>query len=169
MPVHPLLAAKFPLLDGFPSTTDVQVPGPRGPDDGSPCLVWLHGGAFRMGDLDMREADRVAREPAHRAGIVVMSVGYRLVVGRIGAGGTSAGGNLSAGATLRLRDDDGWLPAALALVYPVLHPQQPRAGVAGGADGRGAAMLHSPPAEVRATTENRAGVRRAAGRGGREW
>ncbi|GAB3150430.1 alpha/beta hydrolase [Amycolatopsis stemonae] len=230
MPVHPLLAAKFPLLEGFSSfgelladpafaefqrppvpdalpevsTVDAQVPGPHGPvpvriyrsgdQESAPCLVWLHGGAFRMGDLDMPEADRVARELAHRAGIVVVSVDYRLAVrgvcypvphddvvaalrwvrdhagdlgvGRISAGGASAGGNLSAGAALRLRDDDGWVPAALALVYPVLHPQLPplpASLVARMAEVP--SILHFPPAEVRATTENYLGgpVSRADG------
>lgn len=145
----------------------VAVPGPHGPvpvrvyrprsagtDAGGgarPTLVWMHGGAFRMGDLDMMEADGVARELAVRAGAVVVSVDYRLAVGgvsypvphddvvaalrwvrdhagelgadpaRIVAGGASAGGNLATGAVLRLRDEDGWTPAALLLAYAALH------------------------------------------------
>lgn len=47
-------------------------PGPR------PCLVWCHGGGFMHGDLDMPEADHVARGVAGRAGAVVVSVDYRL-------------------------------------------------------------------------------------------
>lgn len=43
-----------------------------------PCLVWLHGGAFIGGDLDMPEAHEVARGIAGRAGAVVVSVFYRL-------------------------------------------------------------------------------------------
>lgn len=74
---------------------DTTAPGPHGPvpvrvyrpaaapdspapDDGRPCLVWVHGGAFAWGDLDMAEADLVARGVAGRAGAVVVSVGYRL-------------------------------------------------------------------------------------------
>src|SRR3954454_20973184 len=49
-------------------TRDDAAPGPHGPvpvriyepyDRGPdrPCLVWMHGGAFRGGDLDMPEAD----------------------------------------------------------------------------------------------------------------
>ena len=87
--------------------------------------------------------------------LVVVSVDYRLAVGgvhhpvplddvvaaarwlrdraeglgvdsaRITVGGASAGGNLATAATLRLRDEDGWLPAALVPVYPVLHPELP--------------------------------------------
>ncbi len=54
-------------------TREAAAPGPHGPvpvriyspaDAGSarPCLIWLHGGAFRMGDLDMPEADWTARQ-----------------------------------------------------------------------------------------------------------
>jgi acetyl esterase len=41
-------------------------------------LVWMHGGGFSAGDLDMPEADVVARELVERAGIAVVSVDYRL-------------------------------------------------------------------------------------------
>ncbi|MGY1815689.1 alpha/beta hydrolase [Blastococcus sp. SYSU D00820] len=129
--------------------------GPAGP---RPALVWMHGGAFLGGDLDMREADGVAREVAVRAGAVVVSVDYRLAQGeicypvphddvvaairwvrhgaadlgidpeRITVGGASAGGNLATGATLRLRDDDGWLPAALLLAYSTVHAVVPEPG-----------------------------------------
>ena len=88
---------------GEPETWDLQIadrelPGPHGPvpvriyapsddaRDGAagdpaalrPCLVWLHGGAFIGGDLDMPEAHEVARGIAGRAGAVVVSVFYRL-------------------------------------------------------------------------------------------
>lgn len=67
-----------------------QVPGPHGPvpvriytpqaaaDGPCPCLVWLHGGGFMHGDLDMPEGDHVARGVAGRADAVVVSVDYRL-------------------------------------------------------------------------------------------
>lgn len=54
---------------------------PAGPDTGVPTgtgLVWAHGGAFVAGDLDMPEADWVARTLAAR-GIAVVSIDYRLV------------------------------------------------------------------------------------------
>jgi acetyl esterase len=120
-----------------------------------PGLVWLHGGGFIGGDLDMREGDWTAREVCARAGAVVVSVDYRLAVDgvhypvphddtvaavtwvrdcaadlgidstRISIGGASAGGNLTAGAALKLRDQDGWQPATLVLVYAVFHALTP--------------------------------------------
>jgi acetyl esterase len=167
-------------LDEFMSITDAptppavdvrndSAPGPHGPvpvriytptGGGSdlPGFVWLHGGAFRMGDLDMPEADWTARQICGRAGAVVVSVDYRLCVGgvtypvphddvvaavrwvrdeavalgvdagRISLGGASAGGNLATGAALKLRDEDGWVPAALLLAYTTFHAVVPPAG-----------------------------------------
>nr|WP_281357079.1 alpha/beta hydrolase fold domain-containing protein [Cellulomonas septica] len=73
------------------TVVDQAVPGPHGPvpvrvyspvgpppDGGRPCLVWMHGGAFAWGDLDMAEAHEVARGVAGRADAVVVSVDYRL-------------------------------------------------------------------------------------------
>lgn len=166
-------------LDEFMSITDAPAPpqvdvrsgtapGPHGPvpvriytptGGGSdlPCLVWLHGGSFRMGDLDMPEADWTARQVCDRGGALVVSVDYRLCVGgvtypvphddvvaavrwvrdsaadlgvdadRISLGGASAGGNLATGAALKLRDEDGWVPAALLLAYTTLHAVVPPA------------------------------------------
>ncbi|WP_326952548.1 alpha/beta hydrolase [Amycolatopsis sp. NBC_01286] len=176
-----------PSVGGPPpvvETRDEKVPGPHGPvpvrvyapGAGRPCLVWLHGGAFKMGDLDMPEADWVAREIAVRAGATVVSVDYRLAVPypvphddvvaavrwardtlaseRIVLGGASAGSNLAAGAALRLRDADAWQPAALALVYPVLHPELPPPTASlTQLMTEVPPLLHFPPAEVRSITE----------------
>ena len=92
-------------LDEFMSITDAPAPpavdvretaapGPHGPVPVRDLLprrrrvrparvVWLHGGAFRMGDLDMPEADWAARQVCERAGAVVVSVDYRLAVGGV--------------------------------------------------------------------------------------
>jgi acetyl esterase len=163
-------------------TRSESAPGPHGtipvriytPMDhlpaGAPCLVWLHGGGFIGGDLDMHEADWTAREVCAGAGAVVVSVDYRLAVGgvcypvphddtvaavtwirgraddlgvdpsRISIGGASAGGNLAAGAALKLRDRDGWVPAALVLVYAVLHARIPPASAS-----LAAALAELPP------------------------
>ncbi|MEV8274165.1 alpha/beta hydrolase fold domain-containing protein [Microbacterium sp. NPDC077184] len=47
------------------------------PDPGGAMLVWLHGGAFMFGTLDMPEADQVGRRLSER-GITVVSVDYTL-------------------------------------------------------------------------------------------
>lgn len=70
---------------------DTDLPGPHGsipvrvylprtpaPPEGRPGLVWMHGGAFLWGHLDMPEADATARGLAGRADAVVVSVDYRL-------------------------------------------------------------------------------------------
>ena len=175
-PVQRARLDEFMSITGAPPppqvrTRDDVVPGPHGPvpvrvylPDGDaadrPALVWLHGGAFVGGDLDMPEADWTARHVADRAGAVVVSVDYRLchggvaypvphddVVaavrwvrdhaaalgidrGRISLGGASAGGNLAIGAALKLRDADGEPPAALLPIYPVAHSVLPPASAA---------------------------------------
>jgi acetyl esterase/lipase len=126
------------------------------------ALVWVHGGAFAFGDLDMPESDWVARSLAAR-GIAVLALDYRkaldgvhhpvpgddVVAGwrwaaanaeRLGVstrphlGGASAGACLSAAAAKRLRDAHEPLPQSLVLVYPLLH-----------------AVLPEPSDELRAT------------------
>jgi acetyl esterase len=127
-------------------------------------LVWAHGGGFAAGDLDMPEADWVARELAAR-GVTVVSVDYRLApmsaewatavsspptdgahypagsddvvsafgwaaasglaVGPWALGGASAGANLATGATLRLIEAAGPVPALVVLAYPTLLAVQP--------------------------------------------
>lgn len=172
----PELAQRFFGFMDFPDAapapevpvSDENVPGPHGPvpvriygdlaGSDRPVFVWIHGGAFVSGDLDMPEADRTAREVAHRADAVVVSVDYRLAVGgvtypvplddcvavlrwardqasalgggRVTVGGASAGANLATGATLRVRDEDGWVPAALLPVYGVFHADVPPATAA---------------------------------------
>ena len=109
-----------------------------------PLFVWVHGGGWVEGDLDMGEADHTAREVSERAGAVVVSVDYRLAgegvhypvplddvvaawrwslqsaaawradPARAVLGGASAGGNLAAGAALRLQDEGGPDPMASA-------------------------------------------------------
>lgn len=68
------------VVPGPHGPVPVRVYAPRGaaPEGGRAGLVWLHGGAFAWGDLDMAEAHEVARGVAGRAGAVVVSVDYRL-------------------------------------------------------------------------------------------
>lgn len=63
------------LLDGPHGPLRVRVYEPAAP--AGPGLVWVHGGGFAAGDLDMPEAHWVAQSFADR-GIVVVSVDYAL-------------------------------------------------------------------------------------------
>lgn len=185
--------------------------------------VWLHGGAFMFGTIDMPEADAVARGLAD-LGVSVVSLDYTLAPldaappfeegglpegapspeqiraelaaagprarfpvaslqtvaafdwavehavelggdpGRVALGGASAGGNLAAGAAVRLRDRGGVQPVALLLAYPVLHATLPEAGeellalLHGLPD-----MLTFPPDQVRNFNLNYAGNERLLG------
>ncbi len=126
----------------------------RGPATGGTAFVWVHGGAFIGGNLDFGESHWVALAIA-AAGFPVLSLDYRKSLrgvhypvpsddvldgwlwttahtDELGArpddlhlGGASAGGNLVAGVTKRLRDGAGPLPASLVLVYPIVHGELP--------------------------------------------
>ena len=141
------------------SMRDLTIAGPAGdlalrvyrgsgtaPDEQLPCMVFLHGGGWVIGNLESH--DRLARILANQARICVVAVDYRLAPehrfpaalddcaaalkwvvantgllaitpGRIGIGGDSAGGNLAA--VLALMGRDGSAPATMfqALIYPV--------------------------------------------------
>ncbi|GAA2393725.1 alpha/beta hydrolase [Dactylosporangium salmoneum] len=117
------------------------------PDAGRPPLVWLHGGGFAHGDLDMPESHAVAGAVA-RSGRAVVAVGYRLVPypvpvddvadafaavrdrapgGRVVLGGASAGACLAAAAALRMRDERRPGPDRLVLAYGTFHAALPAA------------------------------------------
>lgn len=113
-----------------------------------PLLVYLHGGGWVMGDLDLN--DPLCRTLALQGGFVVVSVAYRLApehpyptplddaydatcwavdnAAELGVGasprlivaGTSAGGNLAAGITIRARESGGPVISCQALLYPCL-------------------------------------------------
>jgi acetyl esterase len=158
------LVARFPHLARV-TVRDVEIAGPHGgvngrvyraPGDADAGLVWVHGGAFIAGSLDMPESNWVGLELAAR-GIPVLALDYRkalrgvrhpvlsdeVLAGwlaatqdeellgvpaeRLHLGGASAGGNLTTGVVVRLRAGAGPLPASLVLVYPVLHADMPAA------------------------------------------
>jgi len=156
------------LLRRFPELADVDVRDVaidgmhgdvagrmyRGADAGSTGFVWVHGGGFVAGDLEMPEAHWVSLVIASH-GFPVLSLDYRKALrgvhypvpsndvlagwlwaivhaDEMGAepddlhlGGASAGANLVAGVTKRLRDGAGALPSSLALVYPIVHCELP--------------------------------------------
>ncbi|ELP67782.1 alpha/beta hydrolase fold domain-containing protein [Streptomyces turgidiscabies] len=119
---------------------------PRNP--GSAAVLWVHGGGFRGGDLDMPEAHVVAAELAARAGAVVVSVDYRLATDGVrypvplddvhaawrwlrteyaadadltALGGASAGAALALASALRDRDEALRPADLLLLAYPFAH------------------------------------------------
>ncbi|MGH9026735.1 MAG: alpha/beta hydrolase [Acidimicrobiia bacterium] len=118
-------------VDGVEITVRVYTPQGVPP---FPALVYFHGGAFWLGDVDL--SDPPCRDLAHRTGSVVASVDYRLApenpfpipvedcfaalawtvaqsaelgvdVNRVAIGGSSAGGNLAAAVALMARDRGG--------------------------------------------------------------
>jgi xylan 1,4-beta-xylosidase len=127
------------------------------------AILWIHGGAFVGGSMDMPESDAPCRAFA-AAGITAVAVDYRLaptfgsraqrrvdavrfplplddcveawrwtvervrelgVTGRMFVGGASAGGALASTLVLRLRRQEGPLPAGVLLAYPLLHAELP--------------------------------------------
>ncbi|HET7723274.1 MAG TPA: alpha/beta hydrolase [Propionibacteriaceae bacterium] len=160
----PFADPDLPVVD----TEEREVPGPNGPvrvrlyrrvgstSQPSPALVWIHGGAFMHGDIDVPEADHFARVMANRTDTVVISVAYRLCdehthlpvphddcyavytwvrqhsaeldvdPSRLAVGGGSAGANLAASVALHA-GETGQKPWQMLLAYPVVHPTLPPA------------------------------------------
>jgi acetyl esterase len=150
-----------PALAGHPDPgvhiADLYLPARHGPvgarwyrhhatGSPGPVLLWLHGGGFIGGAA--ADIDHVCSRIAHRAGLTVVSLDYRLAPehpypaalldtcdalrwladhggtiggdGRVAAGGQSAGAALVAGACLVARDHHLPSAACQVLCYPVL-------------------------------------------------
>lgn len=115
--------------------------------DGWPCLLYMHGGGWVVGDLDSH--DFICCELATALQVLVIAIDYRLApehpfpaayedcravwqaiqagqapyaidVQRLVVMGDSAGGNLAAALCTGLRDDGQPLPRAQVLIYPGL-------------------------------------------------
>jgi acetyl esterase/lipase len=157
---------------------DHTIDGPHGPvplrSYKSPAgqeavLVWLHGGGFHAGDLDMPESHVVAAELAARAAVTVVTVDYRLArdgvrfpvpvddaeaawcwvvdegfpqAGSYALGGASAGATLALSTTLR-QQASARRPDRLLLAYPFAHFPVPALDTAS------AAAMHLLPSAMR--------------------
>jgi acetyl esterase/lipase len=138
------VAERVALTEAGPVRLRIYDPGVR--ERPAPALVYLHGGGWVLFSLDTH--DRVMREYAARAGVVVVGVDYALspearfpvalnqvvavvrwlrahgaTIGvdasRIALGGDSAGGNLSICAAIALREaGQGDFVKGLLLIYP---------------------------------------------------
>lgn len=135
---------RIPFGGGDSVRVRIHDPGPEG---GKAALIYLHGGGWTLFSLDTH--DRLMREYAARAGIVVVGVDYALSPdakfpvaleqvcavarwvreggarmgmdpARIAMGGDSAGANLTTAACLVLRDEeDGHVLRSMVLNYGV--------------------------------------------------
>jgi len=149
-----------PAIGGV-ETEDVSVPGPDGAPDVAiriyrpvdrhetlPALLWLHGGGYVLGGIELD--DLMARQLAKDVNAIIVSVEYRLApenpfpapmedcyaalkwlfanaaaqridASRIAVGGASAGGGMAAGLALMARDRGELKPAFQLLIYPALN------------------------------------------------
>ncbi len=135
-----------PGASGDPAVR-VRVYQPNDRPSRLPALLWIHGGGYVMGDIDMD--DRLMMQTVKRIGCVVVSVDYRLAPenpfpapvedcyaalkwlfahagelgvdpARIAIGGASGGGGLCAGLALLTRDRREVKPAFQLLIYPMI-------------------------------------------------
>lgn len=145
-PVHP---PGLEVCDLFLADVPVRCYRPAGlsSKDDAPCVIYLHGGGWVVGDLDSH--DFITAPLALDLNAVVIAVDYRLApehpfpaafedclavwhavqmlaaqLGidpqRVAIAGDSAGGNLAAALCLALRDAGDIQPVAQALIYPGL-------------------------------------------------
>lgn len=141
----PDVAVRDGTAAGVPVRLYTPVPSDPRAASGLPLLVFLHGGGWMLGDLDTHDA--CCRWLCVESGWAVLAVGYRLAPehpfpaglddvtaawrwaraeasalgcdpARIAIGGESAGANLAAALTLRLRDAGAAQPLFQLLVHP---------------------------------------------------
>jgi acetyl esterase len=149
VPAGPAVAVSTHTIDGPAgplAVREYRAPRTGEAEAALPLVVYLHGGGWVVGSLASHDA--LCRALCARSGAIVLSVDYRLApehpfpaglddceaaarwafaqapalgadARRVVLAGDSAGGNLAAALTLRLRDAGGPRPAAQVLLYPV--------------------------------------------------
>jgi acetyl esterase/lipase len=149
-PVADVRDVTIPDAAGGEQTLRVYTPESGGPGP-RPVIVWIHGGGWVLFDVDTYDAS--CRGLANKTGAVVVSPDYRRApehvfpashddvlaayrwtvehaaeIGadptRVGIGGESVGGTMSAATCLQLAAVGEPLPAAQVLVYPLTTPEQ---------------------------------------------
>lgn len=132
------------------------------PLSGFGCLIYFHGGGWVVGSIETH--DRVCRALTELAGVVTVSVDYRLApehkfptaaedcyaavgwahdnaerlgidAAKLAVGGDSAGGNLAAATALMCRDREGPSLAQQLLIYPVTDFDRTTASMNANAEG----------------------------------
>jgi acetyl esterase len=150
-PSKPLASVSDRMIPGPAGDLPVRIYTPHGTGP-FPLLVFFHGGGFVLCDLNTH--DQMCRNLCDGADCLVVSVEYRLApenkfpsatddalaaarwaanyatdIGadpkRIAIGGDSAGGNLSAVTTLRIRDEGGPSLCGQLLIYPATEYYNP--------------------------------------------
>ncbi len=145
-PPEPVDSVRDLSIDGPGGDLRLRLYHPGG-ETAPPLLVYLHGGGFVIGDLEIQ--DGLCRALVNRAGCALLSVDYRLAPEhpfpaalddtsaalewaaanapqldadplRLGIAGDSAGGNLAAAAALRARDRGGPALRVCAVLCPVI-------------------------------------------------
>jgi len=154
------IKAEVPPVEGV-DASDHKAPGsngdpdvlfrlyvPHGASGPLPGLIWMHGGGFALGGVELD--DLMVAQFAKDTGVAILSVEYRLtpenpfpaalndcyavlkhVIGnaerleldpdRIGVGGASAGGGLAAALALMARDRGELAIAFQLLIYPCIN------------------------------------------------
>ncbi|TMU84419.1 alpha/beta hydrolase [Bacillus sp. BHET2] len=134
----------IPSIKGHDIPIRIYTPSGHGP---FPVMVYSHGGGWVFGDLE--SADNICRYVSRYAGIIVVSIGYRLAPEhkypsafqdvieaikwtfrnleklkgdntRIGVGGESSGGNLAAASAIYFRDFEEYNLTFQVFITPVL-------------------------------------------------
>ena len=147
--LEPVAVIEHSFIPGPTADLPIRIYRPEGRDVSQlqPALIFIHGSGWVVSNIETN--DHFSRALANRTGSVVIAINYQkapehkfpipmddcyastlwvfehaallgLDTNRIGILGDSAGGNLAAAVTLRLRDEDGPKLAYQVLVYPAV-------------------------------------------------
>ena len=150
LPDIPSVVSEDRLIPGPEGSPDVKVRiyRPARQFEPLPCLLWIHGGGYLLGDID--QEDLTSKQFVLAAECVVVSVDYRLAPEnpypapledcytalkwlsdnaeeccvdsrRIAIGGASAGGGLAAGLAILARDRNQVNVIFQLLIYPMIN------------------------------------------------